>query len=198
MKRSLISVSALIVGLEASAIAQLPAAATPILLSQATKQPLPAATTPVKAPTTAMEFGLEDGTPVKLKFKQTISSKTAKEGDIVILEVAEDVAVKNKLVIAKGADAKGKVTKVRASGMLGRKGKLEITLQEVTLVSGERVALRGSQTGGGGHAGGLIAVAAVINPLALLFKGKSAVYEAGTEVPAFIDGNFVLSRSKFR
>ncbi len=197
MKRSMIALSALVVGLGVLPIVQLSATASQFQISQAMKQPLPAASEPIKTPAPAMQFGLADGTPVKLKFKQTISSKDTNEGDMVQFEVAEDVQVGNTIVIAKGATAKGKVTKVRGAGMLGRKGKLEIAIQEVTLVTGERVSLRGNQASGGGNAGGIIAVAAVINPLALLFKGRQAVYEAGTEVSAFVDGNFALNRAKF-
>lgn len=198
MKKSIIAASALVISLEICTVGQFSAFAAPLQISQTVKPPLSPASEPIKTPTPAMQFGLEDGTAVKLKFKQTVSSKTAKEGDAIEFEVAEDVKIGNTIVIAKGANAKGKVTKVRAAGMLGRKGKLEIAIQEVTLVNGERISLRGSQQGGGGHAGGIIAVAAVINPLALLFKGKHATYEAGTEVPAFVDGNFALDRSKFR
>lgn len=198
MNRSTIAASALVLGLGLVPMASLSASATPLQISQAIKKPLPPASEPAKTPAPAMQFGLADGTPLKLKFKRTISSKDTNLGETVEFEVAEDVVVGNKVVIAKGAPAKGKVTKVRGAGMLGRKGKLEISVEEVTLVTGERVSIRGSQQAGGGHAGGIIAVAAVINPLALLFKGKQAVYEAGTEVPVFIDGNFALDRSKFK
>ncbi|MGG6269746.1 hypothetical protein ACQ4M3_34565 [Leptolyngbya sp. AN03gr2] len=197
MNRSTIAASALIFGLVLP-VTQLSASATPFQISQAIKQPLPPASAPVRTPTSTMQFGLEDGTPVKLKFRQTVSSKDTNLGATIEFEVVEDVLVKNRIVIAKGAIAKGKVTKVQGAGMLGRKGKLEIALQEVTLVTGERVSIRGSQQAGGGHAGGIIAVAAVINPLALLFKGRQAVYEAGTEVPAFVDGNFALDQTKFK
>ena len=53
----------------------------------------------------------------------------------VEFEVSEDVLVGNSVVISKGAITKGIVTKAKRSGMLGRKGKLEISLKEVTLVS---------------------------------------------------------------
>ncbi|MBE9010830.1 hypothetical protein IQ250_11495 [Pseudanabaenaceae cyanobacterium LEGE 13415] len=197
MNRSTIAASALIFGLVLP-VTQLSASATPFQISQAIKQPLPPASVPTKTPTSTMQFGLEDGTPVKLRFKKTVSSRDTDLGATIEFEVVEDVQVRNKIVIAKGAIAKGKVTKVQGAGMLGRKGKLEIALQEVTLVTGERVSIRGSQQAGGGHAGGIIAVAAVINPLALLFKGRQAVYEAGTEVPAFVDGNFALDQTKFK
>ena len=197
MKRSLIALSALILGFEGLTIAQLPANATPIQISQAVKQPLPPVAPTIQTPTPAMKFGLADGTSLKLKFKQTVSSKTAQPDDAIEFEVTEDVMIGNTIVIAKGAPAKGVVTKVIRPGMLGRKGKLEISIKEVTLVSGERISLRGNQQGGGGNAGGIIAIAAVINPLALLFKGKNMIYEAGTATSAFVDGNFELNRSKF-
>ncbi|KAM3098362.1 hypothetical protein ACKFKF_17550 [Phormidesmis sp. 146-12] len=195
MKKALVVMSALFVGLDVVAMATyFPsiANATPVIKISQTRQPLPPASA-----TPALTFGLADGTPIKLKFKQTVSSKNAEKNDPIEFEVAEDVIISNAVVIAKGASAKGVVTDVKRSGMLGRKGKLEIAIKEVTLVSGERVALRGSKEGGGGTSGGIIAVAAIINPLALLFKGKNMTYEAGTEVGAFVDGDFALDRNKF-
>ncbi|MBR8837501.1 MAG: hypothetical protein DSM106950_26710 [Stigonema ocellatum SAG 48.90 = DSM 106950] len=200
MKKASIAASMLLASLEILPLAQVPvmASAKPIILvSQAVQKPLPPNST-TKSPTPALSFGLADGTPVKVKFKQAISSKTAKENDPVEFEVSEDVLVGNSVVISKGAIAKGIVTKAKRSGMLGRKGKLEISLKEVTLVSGERVSLRAEQKGGGGTSGGIIALAVVITPLALLFKGKNRTYEAGYEVLAFVDGNFKLEPDKFK
>lgn len=199
-KKAFIAVSALLANVEILSLVQLPvmASAKPtIQVSQAAQKPLPP-DSKTKSPTPALSFGLADGTSVKVKFKQTISSKTAKANDPVDFEVSEDVLVGNSVVIAKGALAKGMVTIAKRSGMLGRKGKLDIVLKEATLVSGERVSLRADQKGGGGTAGGIIALAALINPLALLFKGKNITYEAGTEVQAFVDGNFALEPNKFR
>jgi hypothetical protein len=172
---------------------------TPLLLSQDVQAPLPPdnSTSTIKTPTRPLKFGLADGTEVKLKFKQSISSKDAKTGDPVEFEVAEPIRIGNKVVIAQGAPAKGVVVEAQRSGMLGRKGKLDIAIKEVTLVSGERVSLRASQKTGGGTAGGVIAVAALVSPLALLFKGKNVNYDAGTEVSAFVEGNFELTPSKF-
>lgn len=184
------------------AIAAMPAHAQsrlPILLSQDVQAPLPpeSPSSTVKTPMPSLKFGLQDGTEVKVRFKQTVSSKEAKTNDPVEFEVVEDVKVKGKTVIARGSLARGIVVEARPSGMLGRKGKLDIAIKEVTLTSNERVALRASQKSGGGTAGGIIAIAALINPLALLFKGKNVTYEAGTEVMAYVDGNFELNPVKF-
>jgi hypothetical protein len=166
------------------------------LISQSPQKPLPPESN-VKIQTGGMAFGLEDGLTVKLKFIEELSSKTAEADQPVKFEVAEDVWVKDRLVIPKGAPAKGQITKVRRSGMLGRKGKLEIALKEVTLITGERVAVRASKEQGGGVGAGVIALAAVINPLFLLIKGKNVVYKAGTEFNAFVNGDFELDKSKF-
>lgn len=191
----------LFTGLEVLVIPSVPVTATPkntVQISQNIQKPLPPeSSSTTKKPLPSMQFGLADGTPVKLKFKQTVSSKTANANDPVEFEVVENVKVGNTLVIPKGATAKGMVASVQRSGMLGRKGKLEVAVKEVELVTGERVTLRASKETGGGTAGGIIAVAALINPLALLFKGKNVTYEAGTEIEAFVDGNFELEQAKF-
>jgi hypothetical protein len=55
-------------------------------------------------------FGLEDGTPVKLRTARTISSADAHPGDTLDFEVLEDVMAKNTIVIPKGGIAWGTVT----------------------------------------------------------------------------------------
>jgi len=198
MKKACIAASALLASVEILSLAQMPvmANAKPIIqVSQAVQQPLPANAT---SPIPALSFGLEDGTSLKVKFKQTISSKTAQDNDPVDFEVSEAVMVGNTVVIARGAPAKGMVVRARRSGMLGRRGRLDIALKEVTLVSGERIFIRASQKGGGGTSGGIIAAAILLSPLALVFKGKNITYEAGTEIQAYVDGNFALNPAKFK
>ncbi len=164
------------------------------------QKPLPPVSSPsYKTPLSnpASGFILTDNTPIKLKFKETISSKTAEENRPIEFEVAEDIVVKGVIVIAKGATAKGIIAEVKRAKMLGRKGKISIVLKEVPLVSGERVSLRASQTQGGGLSAGTIALSAVITPIFLLMGGKEAKYTAGTEFTAFVDGDYALDPSKF-
>lgn len=109
----------------------------------------------------------------------------------------EDVQVGRKIVIAKGARARGIVLEAQKAGMLGRKGKLEIGLRDVELVTGDRVDLRSIQEEGGGNEGGVIAAAAIVNPLFLLIKGKNVTYEEGTEFTAYVRGDYELNPSEF-
>jgi hypothetical protein len=160
------------------------------------KKPQPMAQ---KAKVTARQkkFELADGTIVRLKFKQALSSKHARTDASINFEVAEDVQVGNKIVIARGAKARGTILEAKKAGMLGRKGKLEIGLRDVELVTGDRVDLRSIQEEGGGNDGGVIAAAAIVNPLFLLIKGKNVNYDAGTEFTAYITGDYELNPVDF-
>ncbi|NJM57672.1 MAG: hypothetical protein HC857_09875 [Synechococcales cyanobacterium RU_4_20] len=179
-------------------------AAPPEAARSSAKAPLPpvpgatnATGTGIQKPIAPLVFGLADGTPVKLKFKQQLSSKTARTNDPVEFAVAEDILIDNRVVISQGRSPTALYAKPRSAGMLGRKGKLDIAITEVTLSSGERVSLRASSEVGGGNSGGVIAAAAILNPLFLLMSGKNATYEPGTEVSAFIDGDYELDPRKF-
>jgi hypothetical protein len=164
------------------------------------RKPLPADVSPsYKAPLSnpASGFILTDNTPIKLKFKETISSKTAEENRPIEFEVAEDIVLQGITVIARGSTARGIIAEVKRAKMLGRKGKISIILKEVALVSGERVSLRASQSQGGGLSAGTIALSAIVTPIFLLMGGKEAKYTAGTEFTAFVDGDYSLDRTKF-
>ena len=59
---------------------------------------------------------LPANTPVKLRLKQTITSKDAKPGQPVEFEVVEDVAVNGQVVIQRGAAVTGSVRQVDLRG----------------------------------------------------------------------------------
>ncbi len=200
MKPSLMLLATLLFGLEVSALA-------PMAQAQTTAQdapqgqaiaalPIPVAG-PAKQQVRRNKFELTDGTEVRLKFVQAISSKTARADASVAFEVAEDIQIGSKIVIAKGSKARGMVLSAEKAGMFGKKGSLNILVRDVELVSGERVKLRSMQSEGGGNNSGVLAAAAVVNPLFLLIKGKNVTYEPGTEFMAFVDGDFELEPSNF-
>ena len=60
------------------------------------------------------ELILANGTPIHLKLSKTLSSATAKVGDIVELEVTEEVTVDDVTVIPRGAVASAMVKEARA------------------------------------------------------------------------------------
>lgn len=151
-------------------------------------------------------FVLEDGTPVKLRLSQTVSSADAHVNDRVEFEVLEDVIVGGVVIVPKGSTALGTVTEAVPKRRMARGGKLEIVMDSVRLVDGQKAALRAVKDGkGGGHTGGMtigIVAAAVVfwpaAPLFLLMHGKDITFPKGTDVPTFVNGDMKLDAAKFQ
>ena len=141
-----------------------------------------------------------DGTAVKLRLAETISSADAKTGQQVPFEVTEDVQVQGVTVIAKGATALASVTEAQSKKSMGRGGKLDVNVDSARLVNGQKVQLRAVKDAkGGGHVGAMtgamVATAIVFFPAAPLFlfvKGKDITIPKGTEVMAFVQGDMKL------
>jgi hypothetical protein len=148
---------------------------------------------------------LLDGTAVKLRLAETISSSNAKVGQQVPFEVTEDVVVQGVTVLPKGAQAIATVTDANPKKSMGRGGKLNINVDSARLADGEKVQLRAVQDNkGGGHVGAMtgamVATAIVFFPAAPLFlfiHGKDISIPKGTEVTAFVQGDMRLDMAKF-
>ncbi len=154
---------------------------------------------------TSRSHVLEDGTPVKLRISRTVSSADAHVGDTVDFEVLEEIRVGNLLLIPKGGVAWGTVTEAEAKRRMARGGKLNMNIDSVRLVDGEKVALRAiKEMKGGGHTGamtgGIVATAIVFWPAApffLFMHGKDITVPKGTEITSYINGNFPFDAAKF-
>jgi len=148
---------------------------------------------------------LLDGTPVKLRLAQTISSSDAKVNQEIPFEVIEDVKVDNVIVLPKGATAIGTVTEADHKKSMGRAGKLNLSISYARLSDNEKAALRATKdTKGGGHVGAMtgamVATAIVFFPAAPLFlfiHGKDITIPAGTEITAFVEGDMRLDMARF-
>lgn len=148
---------------------------------------------------------LPEDTPVRLRLTQTLSSATAKLNDKVDFEVVEDIKVGNLVVIPQGATAIGTVTEARTKKSFGRAGKLNVNIDYVRLVNGDKVPLRTVKGGSGGSrtgimTGAVVATAIVFFPAAPLFffiKGKNIVIPKGTEITAFVAANTPIDPAKF-
>jgi hypothetical protein len=162
-----------------------PAAATPAPAAAA-----PAAPTASAAP--AGKLLLKEGTEVKLKFLDAISSKTATEGDPVNLELDQPLMVGDVVVAKPGAKAVGEVTNAKKAGMMGRAGDLSIRLDH--LVAGDtRVKLRGSKgKEGEGKEGTAVALTVLFGPIGLIKHGKNVEVKPGTPLTAYVDEDVAL------
>jgi hypothetical protein len=150
-------------------------------------------------------FGLEDGTPVKLRTEATISSADAHTGDTLNFEVLEDVMAGDHIVIPKGGIAWGTVTEAQPKRRMGRGGKLDVNIDSVRLSDGEKVPLRAvKNVQGGSHTGAMtgamVATGIVFFPAAPLFlfmHGKDITIPKGTNITAYINGDTRLDEVKF-
>lgn len=136
------------------------------------------------------EVVVPDGTEVRLKLVERLSSASAKVNERVRLEAAEDVLVNGKVVIAKGAEAVGTVTEASPKKSFGRSGKLNFTIDAVKAVDGSNVRLRGTKENEGSESYGKAGVVTILaGPFGAFVHGKDVELEAGTEYTIYIDGN---------
>ncbi len=172
---------------------------------QASPAGMPVGPAALSAPVRSAAPGLlADGTIVKLKISQTISSEEAKTGQEVPFEVLEDVNVSAVAVIKKGDSAFGTVTKAESKRRMGRAGKLIIRIDYVRLADQEKVPLRATkESKGHGNAVGMTVGMAVTGvlffpaaPLFLLMHGKDVTIPQGTEINAFVEGDANLNMAK--
>lgn len=161
---------------------------------------------PQVQPSVSAKMVLQDGTPLKLRLTRNLSSADAKTGEQVDFEILEDIKIADILVVAKGGIAIGSVTEAQAKRRMGRGGKLNVMIEYVRLVNGEKAALRavkevagGSKTGG--MTAGIVATSLIVWPAApffLFMHGKDITIPKGTEITAYINGDMDLARSKFQ
>ncbi|HSZ61320.1 MAG TPA: PEGA domain-containing protein [Terriglobales bacterium] len=190
---------------------------TAVQPTQAQAQSTPAAAQPASpaAPqqpeqtsnfTSAKGFVLEDAVPVRLRFNRTVSSADAHVGDSVDFEVLQDISVNGTLVVPKGGIALGTVTEAQPKRRMARGGKLEINVDYVKLVNGDKAALRSVKGGnGGGHVGamtaGIVATGLIFFPAApffLFMHGKDITMPKGAEFTAYVNGDMKLDIAKFQ
>lgn len=172
--------------------------------STPTQNPTPTSTS-TQTLKPALAFGLQDGTPVKLRITRNLSSADAKVGETVDFEALEDVKIGETVIIPRGGIAWATVTEAQPKRRMGRGGKLNVNIDSVRLASGEKAALRAvKDVEGGGNTGkmtGAIVATSIIffpaAPLFLFVKGKDITIPKGTEIAAYTNGDIELNPAKF-
>ncbi len=141
---------------------------------------------PANAQSTANPTLLE-GTPVMLQLDQKLDSANARMGQRVAFEVANDVTVKDHVLIPAGSLALGTVTQASHHG-LGH-GRVSVEIDSVRLPGGQAVLLSSTpdleDDGAGTHDD---AIATSLNTA----RHKVAVIPQGTIVRAFIRRDTVV------
>lgn len=148
---------------------------------------------------------LANGTPVHLLVAESISSKTAKPGDTVKLQVFGDVKVGDLVVIANKSPAVATIEAAEGAGRAWRTGTIVLKLHTVMLLNHqEHPLLAWSAVKGAATDAGLkwanatqqtYGLALFVLPFAPLQHGNQAFLYRGTALEAVIDGDVLLSRA---
>lgn len=142
----------------------------------------------------SQDVTLQDGTELSVSLVEALSSKTAAEGDPVVMRTEEATNVSGHEAIAKGTLVKGTVSSVQHKGRMGKSGSIGIRVESTTAVDGKKVRLRATRGGEGeGKVGTTVVLTAIFGPLGLLKSGKDAELKAGTIIKAFTDETVVIA-----
>ncbi|HEV2103657.1 MAG TPA: hypothetical protein VGR58_12835 [Candidatus Acidoferrum sp.] len=135
-------------------------------------------------------FALANNTPIHLKLTKALSSATAHVGDVVELEVAEDLVVDGINVLTAGARVYGAIAEAEPKKRFGHGGKLAFGITSMTLADGEQVKVRCYQEASGSSNTSSDSVL----PLS---SGKDVTLPKDLEFTALVDGEARLNREGF-
>jgi hypothetical protein len=156
-------------------------------------------TSPQRPTPASNTFVLDDGTPIKLRLTQNVSSANAKAGDKVDFEVVDEVKLGDVIVIRKGSPAVGTVTAARSAKRMHRKGSVSIEIDSVMLADGEKATLRRvAEVSGEGEIGSMISTMILTgSPVWLFESGDEAVIERLYVITGYVNGTMHLDPAKF-
>jgi hypothetical protein len=147
---------------------------------------------------------ISDGTKIRVRLEENLSSETTEMGQVVDFAVTQEVRVGDAVVVANGARATGSITLVEPKRRLGRAGKLDFSIDRVQMVDGNWLNVRYTPhknrgKGNGITTGVLTAGIAVVflpaAPIALLIKGRDATIQKGRTYDVFSDDSVLVANA---
>lgn len=145
---------------------------------------------------------LADGTPVRLRTVRQVCSCDARVGDLVNLEVLDEVRVDDTVVVPKGGSGLAIVTLADQRKAMGRGGKVDLGIDSVKLADGTKAALRAvKQPEPGQNQNSIVAAMAAnsVSSAPLVFaRGRDVMIPQGTEFTAYVNGGITLSAASFQ
>lgn len=140
------------------------------------------------------------GTPVTLKFAQALSSRTAKSGQTVKLNVAKDVVVNGTTVLKAGTPVTATISEVGKSDRFGKNAQIKLTINPVNKIPlqprSKGNSFKGSKTDKAAIASG--AGALVLGPIGLVggyfIKGKSVTVKAGDKLETEVSTTVTINK----
>jgi hypothetical protein len=138
-----------------------------------------------------VEVKIPSGTKIQMALNLSFSSADAREGQIVLMTVAEDVAVNGVTAIQHGSEAHARVIEVKQPGFMNRPpGAISWSMDYVTAVTGEHISVNffSTETTTNPTSGFMGAA----GPSWEFHKGKPVVVAAGQRFEAVVHGSAVL------
>jgi hypothetical protein len=155
----------------------------------------------LSALTCSAQTTLPEGTKVRVRLEQSLSSATAEEGQIIELSVTDAVRVGDTVVVPEGAHATGVITMAQEKRRLGRAGKLDFSIDRVRAADDQWIPVRYTVTkkSGQSHAwstgiltAGVAAVFWPAAPVFLLRKGNDVTVNRGVAFDVYTDANHTV------
>jgi hypothetical protein len=85
---------------------------------------------------------IPDGTKIRVRLEENLTSETAELGQTVDFAVTQEVRVGDAIAIANGARATGSIIRTEGRRMLTRGGELDFTIERVQMVDGNWLSVR--------------------------------------------------------
>lgn len=137
---------------------------------------------------------LPPSTVVVVRTANALDSDKLRAGQTVVLEVAADVSIKGSVLIKALTPAIGIVEDAESAGMVGKGGRLTVSVQSTTALDGTTIALTGNfYSKGESKTGESIAAGVILCPLALLCKGEEGGVPAGAQIRALTIGEYEIT-----
>jgi hypothetical protein len=130
---------------------------------------------------------LKEGTEIRLKFAQNVTSRIARPGQMIEFVVAEPVIVDGVILIKEGARSIGYVVDTASAGGTGKGGRMEIRMEGVR-TCGKMVKITGSDSRAEKRATGEVVGMTIAFGLSgfLMAKGHEVKIPEGTPMVAYV------------
>lgn len=129
---------------------------------------------------------IPEDTDIEVEFNETVSSKTAQEGDRISMKLVSNLIINDVIVAPAGTKITAKITKAKKASTFGRGGKLEIKITSFKTLNNVEVPLEFSRTVKGGKDTGAYVAAYATIVGGFLMKGKNVTIEKGTRFTAVV------------
>lgn len=146
-----------------------------------------------EAPATEVRIKVPEGTEFPIRLEEAISSQSAQVGDRFTISLDDDVPLPDGTILRAGYRGVGEVVNATSNGMLGKSGKLNITLLYLR-VGDQRIRLRANRGAEGeGRVGAQVASVILFWPVAPFIKGKNTTINKGARMTAYSDQDVSLA-----